>query len=172
MRAFESGAVPCSEGAVSEYVRALVKLDALDGSRLLSTLTRGADAGFAARGLDGLASASAPAAAAAAAAAAPPAMGGAPWYAAGYGAGGGGGSGGGAGPFGGMGAHALAALGAAGLSGGGGGGEIGTNRNPLVITHAEPSLMSQARGCMFFARGMRGVLCRRAQHIILHARGI
>jgi hypothetical protein len=44
-----------------------------------------------------------------------------------------------------MGSSAAAALAAAGIGGAAaaGGGEIGTNRNPLVITHAEPSLMSQ-----------------------------
>lgn len=46
-----------------------------------------------------------------------------------------------------MGSQAAAALAAAGIgsAAGGSGGELGTNRNPLVITHAEPSFMSQVR---------------------------
>jgi hypothetical protein len=52
--------------------------------------------------------------------------------------------GGGGGGFGGMGSQAAAALAAAGIgSAAGSSGELGTNRNPLVITHAEPSFMSQ-----------------------------
>lgn len=116
-----------------EYVKALVKLDSLDNSRMFSTLQRGAEASFAARGL----AAAPPAVAAAGGYYPPPAA--APWY-----AGGGGGGAGGSGFGGMMGSQAAAALAAAGIGGAaGGGGEIGTNRNPLVITHAEPSLMSQ-----------------------------
>jgi hypothetical protein len=46
-----------------------------------------------------------------------------------------------------VGSQAAAALAAAGIgnAAGGSGGELGTNRNPLVITHAEPSFMSQVR---------------------------
>jgi hypothetical protein len=49
-----------------------------------------------------------------------------------------------------MGSQAAAALAAAGIgnAAGGSGGELGTNRNPLVITHAEPSFMSQVRPCL------------------------
>lgn len=42
-----------TEEAMGEYVKALVRLDALDGSRLAATLQRGAEASFAARGLAG-----------------------------------------------------------------------------------------------------------------------
>ncbi|KAF8056381.1 FTSH5 [Scenedesmus sp. PABB004] len=150
--AFEGGAVSPGEAAFGEYVRALVKLDALDNSRLFSTLARGAEASFAARGL---AAAGPPAAAAAAAGmyAPPPPPAGAPWYGGGAGAGGGYGASAGGGGFGGMGSQAAAALAAAGLGGGAGAGagELGTNRNPLVITHAEPSLMAQ------FARLLRSL---------------
>jgi hypothetical protein len=66
-----------------------------------------------------------------------------PWYAAGAQYGGGGGSGGG---FGSAAAAALAAAGVSGANSSGGGGELGSVRNPLVVTHAEPSLMSQV-GC-------------------------
>eukprot|EP00878_Enallax_costatus_P018311 GHUV01019269.1.p1 GENE.GHUV01019269.1~~GHUV01019269.1.p1 ORF type:complete len:673 (+),score=167.71 GHUV01019269.1:211-2229(+) len=139
IQAFESGSVHCTEEAFAEYVKALVKLDALDNSRLFSTLQRGAEATFAARGL---AAAGPPAAAAGYYP--PPAAAAAPWF--------GGGGGGGGGMGGGMGAQAAAALAAAGIGGSSSGsGEIGTNRNPLVITHAEPSLMSQ------FARLLRSL---------------
>jgi hypothetical protein len=118
--AFESGAVAASEGALGEYVKALTRLDRLDGSRLLSTLQRGAVASGAA--------------------APPPGGGSGAWY--GAGAGGGGGGGGGAGT--GLPAGIAAALGggaaaAAGVDDGG----VGTARNPLVITHAEPSMGAQ-----------------------------
>lgn len=126
IQAFESGQVNCTEEAFAEYVKALAKLDALDSSRLFATLQRGAEASFAARGL-----AAAPPATAGAGYYAPPAAA-APWF------GGGGGGGGG------MGAQAAAALAAAGIGGSSsGGGDMGTNKNPLVITHAEPSMMSQ-----------------------------
>lgn len=138
VQAFESGSIANTEEAMGEYLKALVRLDALDGSRLASTLQQGAQASFAARGL-------APAAAAAGGYMPPPAAAAAPnlpWYAAGaqYGSGGGGG--------GGFGSAAAAALAAAGVAGGNSSsacGDIGTPRNPLVVTHAEPSLMSQVR---------------------------
>ena len=41
---FEAGAVGASEGAVGEYVKALVRLDRLDSSALLRTIQRGAAA--------------------------------------------------------------------------------------------------------------------------------
>eukprot|EP00803_Ostreobium_quekettii_P001039 evm.model.scf_1519.1 EVM.evm.TU.scf_1519.1 scf_1519:690-3215(-) len=40
---FESGNVATSEGTLAEYVKALVKMEALDGSALLRTLERGAN---------------------------------------------------------------------------------------------------------------------------------
>ncbi|WIA14883.1 hypothetical protein OEZ85_001600 [Tetradesmus obliquus] len=134
VQAFESGAVHNTGETFGEYVKALVKLDSLDSGRLFSTLQRGAEASFAARGL----------AAAPPAAYPPPAAAAAPWFA---------GGGGGGGGFGGMGSQAAAALAAAGIgsAAGGSGGELGTNRNPLVITHAEPSFMSQ------FARLLRSL---------------
>lgn len=99
-------------------------------------LQRGAEASFAARGLAGAGSSYLPPPAAAAAAS------NLPWYAAGPQAfGGGGGSGGGG--FGSAAAAALAAAGVSGANNSGGGGELGSVRNPLVVTHAEPSLMSQ-----------------------------
>jgi ATP-dependent metalloprotease len=126
--------------------QALVKLDALDNSRVLATLQRGAEASFAARGLahsGGGGFFPPPAAAGAGAAAA--GGGGQPWYAAGSHYGGGGGGGGSGAPD--FRSAAAAALAAAGISGShaaaAGGGELGTPRNPLVVTHAEPSFMSQ-----------------------------
>ena len=41
---FEAGAAGASEGAVGEYVKALVRLDRLDSSALLRTIQRGAAA--------------------------------------------------------------------------------------------------------------------------------
>lgn len=140
---FESGQLAASEAAVGEYVKALVRLDKLDNTRLLSTLQRGAvDAiGGGARGLGGLAAAARAAAAdvspaaLAAAHAAPQA----PWYAA-------------APP--GPGGFAFPPAAAAALAGAGAataGGALGTVKNPVVITHAEPSLLSQ------FARLVRSL---------------
>ena len=133
--AFESGAVALTEGAVGEYVKALVRLDRLDNSRVLAALQRGASGSY-----GGAGAAAAPTAAAAASV---------PWYAAAMG-GGGGGAGGGAG---GGGGSALPAGIAAALGAGGAGtaaaaaaadeAAVGTARNPLVITHAEPGLGSQ-----------------------------
>ncbi|KAF6262260.1 membrane AAA-metalloprotease [Scenedesmus sp. NREL 46B-D3] len=136
VQAFETGAVQNTGETFGEYVKALVKLDSLDSGRLYTTLQRGAEASFAARGLAG---------AAPSAAYPPPAAAGS-WFA------GGGGGGGGGGAFGGMGSQAAAALAAAGIgNAAGSSGELGTNRNPLVITHAEPSFMSQ------FARLLRSL---------------
>lgn len=42
IRAFESGSVSSTEASLCEYVKALVKVDRLDGSQLAATLTRGA----------------------------------------------------------------------------------------------------------------------------------
>jgi hypothetical protein len=70
VQAFENGAVQNTEATFGEYVKALVKLDSLDSSRLYSTLQRGAEASFAARGL-----------AAAPPAAYPPPAAAAPWFA-------------------------------------------------------------------------------------------
>jgi hypothetical protein len=150
VRAFESGRLAASEEAVGEYVKALVRLDRLDNTRLLSTLQRGAvdamgkprpgvtAAGGAGAGgyLGGMMGGVSPAMAAA---------GGAPaaWYASGAGMGGGGGGGGGG--F----SPALTALTGAAAPGGGAGAAaaaataLGTQKNPVVITHAEPSLLSQ-----------------------------
>ena len=44
--AFESGAVTVTDGAMGEYVRALVRLDCLDGGRVLAALRRGAEASY------------------------------------------------------------------------------------------------------------------------------
>lgn len=120
---------------MGEYVKALVRLDRLDNTRLLSTLQRGANGSFH------------PAAAAAAAPRPPPeaygppaaAAAAAPWYAASMPAFMGGGAAGGHG----LGAGAAAALGGAAVAAAGDGGPVGTNRNPLVITHAEPSVTGQ-----------------------------
>lgn len=71
VQAFESGAVHNTGETFGEYVKALVKLDSLDSGRLFSTLQRGAEASFAARGL----------AAAPPAAYPPPAAAAAPWFA-------------------------------------------------------------------------------------------
>jgi hypothetical protein len=71
VQAFETGAVQNSGETFGEYVKALVKLDSLDSGRLYSTLQRGAEASFAARGL----------AAAAPPAAYPPPAAAAPWFA-------------------------------------------------------------------------------------------
>lgn len=46
IRDFESGAIPSNESTLSEYVRALVKMDRLDGSALLTTLNRGAQSTY------------------------------------------------------------------------------------------------------------------------------
>eukprot|EP00879_Flechtneria_rotunda_P009716 GHRR01010165.1.p1 GENE.GHRR01010165.1~~GHRR01010165.1.p1 ORF type:complete len:675 (+),score=212.01 GHRR01010165.1:264-2288(+) len=144
---FESGNVQCTEDTFAEYVKALVRLDLLDNSRLFAALQRGGPeaVSFAARGL-------APAAAAAGGYYPPaaPAAAGAPWYA---GQIPGGNGGGGSNAFGGFGSQAAAALAAAGVgsNSAAGSGDIGTNRNPLVITHAEPSMMSQ------FARLLRSL---------------
>jgi hypothetical protein len=70
VQAFEAGAVQNTEATFGEYVKALVKLDSLDSSRMYSTLQRGAEASFAARGL-----------AAAPPAAYPPPAAAAPWFA-------------------------------------------------------------------------------------------
>jgi hypothetical protein len=136
---FESGNVACTEGSFGEYVRALVRMDALDNSRLLSTLQRGAEASFAGRGAAAAGAGGFPPPAAGAS---PAGAGGYPWYAAASGGGGYGGGGGGPADFR---AAAAAALAAAGISNAAGGaaGEIGSARNPLVVTHAEPSFMSQ-----------------------------
>ncbi|KAI8474590.1 MAG: peptidase family M41-domain-containing protein [Monoraphidium minutum] len=126
--AFESGAVACTDGAMGEYVKALVRLDRLDGSRLAATLARGAEASYAAAAGRGAAGGG----------------GGAPWYAA-LAAGAPGGAAGAAGGGGGAAAGPGLPPGIAAALGGGGGGEdgVGTQRNPLVITHAEPSMVSQ-----------------------------
>jgi ATP-dependent metalloprotease len=108
---------------MGEYVKALVRLDRLDSSRLMATLQRGAEGSYAG-----------------AAAAAARGGGGAPWYAMAPGMGGGGG---GAGAGGGLPPGMAAAFGTAGAAGGDDAGGVGTQRNPLVITHAEPSVMSQ-----------------------------
>lgn len=132
VQAFESGSVANTEEAMGEYLKALVRLDALDGSRLAATLQRGAEATFAGRSLAAAGGSYLPPPAAAAS--------NLPWYAAGtqYGSGGGGGGG-----FGSAAAAALAAAGVSSANSQGAGGELGTPRNPLVVTHAEPSLMSQ-----------------------------
>lgn len=111
--AFESGKVTFSQDALGEYVKALVRLDRLDNTRLLSTLHRGAEQGLGPR----------------AAMYAPPAPG--PWsYPAAAAAT--------AVPGPGFNPAALA-----GAGGGDVGGVLGTVKNPLVITNAEPSLFSQ-----------------------------
>lgn len=131
-QAYESGMVNNTEEAMGEYLKALVRMDAVDGSRLAATLQRGAEMSFAARGLAHASGSYMPPPAAAA---------NLPWYAAApqYGAGGSGGAPGG----GSIGSAAAAALAAAGVAAGNNGGELGTPRNPLVVTQAEPSLMSQ-----------------------------
>jgi ATP-dependent metalloprotease len=130
--AFESGRVANTEEAMGEYVKALVRLDRLDNTRLLSTLQRGANGSFnpaAAAAQRAPPEAYGPPAAAAAA----------PWYAASMPAFMGGGAAAGHG----LGGGAAAALGGAALAAAGDGGAVGTNRNPLVITHAEPSVTGQ-----------------------------
>jgi hypothetical protein len=136
LQAYESGVVANTEEAMGEYVKALVRLDALDGSRLAATLQRGAESSFAARGLASAGNYMPPPAAASQAGS------NLPWYAQGPQFGGGGGGGG-------LSGVAAAALAAAGVSNANssGGGDLGSQRNPLVITQAEPSLMAQVREC-------------------------
>jgi ATP-dependent metalloprotease len=137
LQAYESGVVANTEEAMGEYVKALVRLDALDGSRLAATLQRGAESSFAARGLASANNYMPPPAAASQAGS------NLPWYAQGPQFGGGGGGGGG------LSGAAAAALAAAGVSNANssGGGDLGSQRNPLVITQAEPSLMAQVCRC-------------------------
>ncbi|GMH41553.1 hypothetical protein BSKO_09463 [Bryopsis sp. KO-2023] len=56
---FEGGKIATSEGSVAEYVKALVKMDRLDKSQLLATITRGAEAAKGARNVSGAGAAAA-----------------------------------------------------------------------------------------------------------------
>jgi ATP-dependent metalloprotease len=49
VRQYEGGQVPASEATLAEYVKALGKLDRLDGSALIRTLQQGAPASPACR---------------------------------------------------------------------------------------------------------------------------
>jgi len=114
---FESGRVPFSQEALGEYVKALARLDRLDNSRMMSLMQRGMEAGAGAGAAR---------------------MGG---YAAEAGASGAGG------PHMGFAASGAMAPGAmqqaAAAAAAGAEGALGTAKNPMVMTFAEPSFSSQ-----------------------------
>ncbi|KAG2497754.1 hypothetical protein HYH03_004026 [Edaphochlamys debaryana] len=136
--AFEQNRVANTPETLAEYVRALTRLDRLDASRF-HALTQQRGGSMAA------ASTSRPPADYAPQAFASGAGGG---WGSGSGAGGGyyGGAGGASGGFAAgpaMGAASAAALGGAGAAGAAAEGTLGSPRNPLVMTFAEPSFSSQ-----------------------------